>query len=85
MYLDDLIDKKTYKNDYENLTDKLNKLKAEIEISEKRDTSKLEKMINLNIEKIYFSLSDEEKRTFWLNIIDKIYIEDGEIKEVIFI
>ncbi len=85
LYLDDLIDKKTYKNDYENLTDKLNKLKAEIEISEKRDTSKLEKMINLNIEKIYFSLSDEEKRTFWLNIIDKIYIEDGEIKEVIFI
>lgn len=85
LYLDDLIDKKTYKTDYENLTKKLNKLKAENKIPMKKDFSNLQKTINLDIEKIYFSLSDEEKRTFWLNVIDKIYIENGKIKEVIFL
>ena len=27
----------------------------------------------------------EEKRTFWLNIINQIYVENGEIKEVTFL
>lgn len=85
LYLDDLIDKKTYKTDYENLTKILNKLKTENKIPMKKDFSNLQKTINLDIEKIYFSLSDEEKRTFWLNVIDKIYIENGKIKEVIFL
>lgn len=85
LYLDDLINKETYKSDYKELTDKLNKLKSENIIPTKKDFSNLEKTINLNIEKIYLSLSDEEKRTFWINIIDKIYIENGEIKEITFL
>lgn len=85
LYLDDLIDKKTYKSDYENLTRKLNELNSNNNIPIKKDFSQLQKIINLNLEEIYISLSDEEKRNFWLNIIDKIYIENGEIKEVIFL
>lgn len=85
LYLDDLIDKNTYKSDYENLNKKLNELKTTSRKKEVKDFSKLQKIINLNIDKVYNSLSDEEKRTFWLNIIDKIYVENGEIKEVIFL
>ena len=85
LYLDDLIDKKTYKLDYQKLNSILQKLQSENTPSEKKDFSNLQKIINLNIDKIYSSLSDEEKRTFWLNIIDKIYLENGEIKEVIFL
>ncbi len=85
LYLDDLIDKDTYKNDYKNLE---NKIKA-LEIKEipdiKKDYTKLQKIINLDFCKIYASLSIEEKRTFWLQIINKIYIEHGEIKEVTFL
>ena len=85
LYLDNLIDKNTYKSDYEKLNKQLNELKSNTEIPKKRDFSELQKIINLDIIKIYTLLSDEEKRTFWLNIIDKIYIENGEIKEVTFL
>lgn len=85
LYLDNLIDKNTYKSDYEKLNKQLNELKSNTEIPKKRDFSELQKIINLDIIKIYTLLSDEEKRTFWLNIIDKIYVENGEIKEITFL
>ena len=85
LYLEDLIDIKTYKLDYENLSKKLNNLKSNNNIPEKKDFSKLKKIINLDINTIYLSLSTEEKRNFWLNIINKIYIENGEIKEITFL
>ena len=85
LYLDDLINKDTYKKDYNSLSKILNDLKSENSIPIQKDFSKLQKTINSNILDKYFSLSIEEKRTFWINIIDKIYIENGEIKEVIFL
>lgn len=85
LYLDDLIDKNTYKSDYEKLSKQLHELKSDIEIPEKKDFSELQKIINLDVSKTYSSLSDGEKRTFWINIINKIYIENGEIKEVTFL
>lgn len=85
LYLDDLIDKDTYKNDYKKLNDKLKELEIINKPDIKKDYTKLQKVINLDFYKIYTSLSIEEKRTFWLQIIDKIYIEHGEIKEVTFL
>ena len=85
LYLDDLIDKNTYKSDYEKLNKELSKLKNQTTISEKRDFSKIKEIINLDIDKVYSLLSTDEKRTFWLNIVDKIYVENGEIKEITFL
>ena len=85
LYLDDLINKITYKTDYEKLNKKLKELKTNTEIPQKKDFSELKKLINLDITKIYKTLSNEEKRTFWLNIVDKIYVENGEIKEITFL
>ena len=85
LYLDDLIDKDTYKKDYEILTTQLNKLKTFQEIPKEKDISKLKNTINANFDEIYCSLTLEEKRTFWLNIINQIYVENGEIKEVTFL
>ena len=85
LYLDDLISKDTYKKDYNSLSKILSDLKNENSISIHKDSSKLQETINSNILDKYLSLSIEEKRTFWINIIDKIYIENGEIKEVIFL
>lgn len=84
LYLDDLISKDVYKKDYNNLTNKLTQLKSDNVISKQKDFSKLQKFINQDIDKIYNSLTIEEKRTLWINIIDKIYIENNTIKEVIF-
>ena len=85
LYLDDLIDKNTYKSDYQKLSKKLKDLKTDIEVPPKNDFTELQKIINLDITKIYALLSDEEKGTFGLNILDKVYVENGEIKEITFL
>ena len=85
LYLDNLIDKETYKKDYENLSTQISKLENIEFVPQIKDTTNLKKLINANFDKIYLSLNFEEKRNFWLNVIDKIYIENGEIKEVTFL
>lgn len=85
LYLDDLINKETYKKDYNSLSKILDKLKNKNPTPVKKDFSKLQKTINSNFLDKYLSLSIEEKRTFWINIVDKIYLENGEIKEVTFL
>lgn len=85
LYLDDLIDKNTYKADYAKLNQKLNELKKYVDVSPKKDLSKVQKLINLDIAKIYSILSTDEKRTFWLSIIDNIWVEDGKIIEITFL
>ena len=85
LYLDDLIDKESYKKDYNFFLKNLNKLKNENSTTVRKDFSNLQKVINGNILNEYFCLSIEEKRTFWLHLIDKIYIENGKIIEVMFL
>lgn len=85
LYLDDLIDKDTYKSDYEKLNKRLNELKLKNETPIQKDFSKLKEYINSDICNIYIKLNTEEKRTLWVNVVDKIYIKNGEIKEVIFL
>lgn len=85
LYLDDLIDKNTYKTDYEKLNKKLNELKKNNDIPKKIDLSKVQQLINLDADKIYSVLSINEKRTFWLSIIDKIWVENGKIIEITFL
>ena len=84
LYIDDLIDKATYEKDYKKYNKELEELNQQKEQPQK-DYSNLQKLINSDWQKIYNSLSLEEKRTFWLNIINQIYIENGEIKEITFV
>jgi len=86
LYIDDLIDKDTYKKDYEKYTKELNILKSSnIEIPEQKDYSYLNNIINSNYKTIYNKLNIENKKKFWLSVIDKIMVENSEIKEVIFL
>ena len=84
LYLDDLIDKETYKKDYNKYTKEIETLKEKKIITENRDLSHIEKLLNSNYTDIYNKLTTTNKKKFWLSIIDKIYIENGEIKEVTF-
>lgn len=85
LYLDGLVDKDTLKKDYATYDKRLLELKQEENKNNSNiDLNKLYNLINSDISTIYNSLSDDKKRTFFLSIIDKIYIEDGEIKEVTF-
>lgn len=85
LYLDDLIDKDTYKNDYEKLNNELAQLQVTNTIPQNKDFSNLHKLLNSDFQNIYNKLSKTNKRKFWLSIIDKIYIDNGEIKEITFL
>ena len=85
LYLDDLINKETYKKDYTRYIKELEQLQStKIEIP-KKDFSNLEALINSNFKSIYYKLNINNKRKFWLSIIDKIYTEGTEIKEITFL
>lgn len=84
LYIDDLIDKDSYKKDYTKYTNELKALKNQEIIEKPKDLSYLNKLLNLDIESIYKQLSQEEKRKFWLSIIDKIEVKEGKIEKIIF-
>ena len=87
LYIDDLIDKETYRIDYDNYTSKI--VQLEKENNEKHIVRKnfdnIEKLLKTDIKKIYSNLNKENKRKFWLSVIDKIYIKDGKIQEITFL
>lgn len=85
LYLDDLIDKETYSRDYKKYTTELDRLKHTTIIEGKKDFSKVEKILNTDYITIYNNLTPENKRMFWLSIIDKIHVLNGDIKEVTFL
>lgn len=86
LYIDDLIDKTEYKKDYEKYKNELiNLKKSETNKEEKKDYSYLKQILNSDYKKIYSKLNTTNKKKFWLSIIDKIYIENGEIKEITFL
>lgn len=85
LYLDDLIDKDTYKKDYENLNHRLNELKMQTNIIPKKDFTNLQNFINTDLDSIYAKLNVEEKRTLWISLIDKIIVNNGKIKEITFL
>ena len=85
LYLDDLIDKETYKKDYEKYSKELSELRTVKIMKKNRDLSNLEKIFNSDYLNIYNKLSISNKKKFWLSAIDKIYVENGEIKEVTFL
>ena len=85
LYLDDLIDKDTYKKDYTKYAKELEQLQIAKTDVPKKDFSNLESLINSDFRNIYNKLNTTNKRKFWLSIIDKIYVESSEIKEITFL
>ena len=87
LYLDDLIDKELYKKDFQKYSTELDKLESEKKKKEqpiKKDFSKLKQILNSDFETMYNTLSQAEKRKFWISIINNIYYENGEIVRIEF-
>lgn len=84
LYLDDLITKENYKKDYENLSNKLSALKEQESTETNIDLSTTEKLLNSSWNIVYKSLSPDNQRRFWLSAIDKVYINNGSIKSIVF-
>lgn len=87
LYLNDLIDKEMYENDYKKYNRQLQEIetkKNKYKNNTQKDFSKLEKILNTNFDDLYSSLSQIEKRRFWVSIIDKIYYNNKKIERIIF-
>ncbi|VIF38156.1 site-specific integrase [Clostridioides difficile] len=77
LYLEDLIDKETYRKDYEKLQSQLDNITEEQE-SQIIDTSYIKKFLDIDINEMYNNLSRVERRRFWLSIIDYIEIDNDK-------
>lgn len=87
LYIDDLIDKDTYKKDYEKLTkqlEEIDKKKLEASNPSSKDLTYLSEMLNHNFEDIYYTLSPMQKRKTLLSVIDAIYINGNKIERIVF-
>lgn len=71
LYTEELIDINEFKMRKEVIETELKKLEQQLPAREV-DTSKLEQILNMDLETTYFKLSDEEKRFFWKSVVKKI-------------
>lgn len=72
LYLDDLIDKTTYKAEYTRLNDTIAELEAQQ--TDNKDMSHIDEILSMDFESIYQTLADTEKRYIWQSIINHIDI-----------
>lgn len=82
LYLDDLIDKETYKKDYEELNAKL----MIVEVPErKHDLTPLKEFLKSDFMSIYNTLDNEAKRILWRGIIKEIRITADNEMSIVFL
>jgi DNA invertase Pin-like site-specific DNA recombinase len=73
LYMDDIIDKNHYREEFERLT-ALKQEKEEIEKPRLVDSKKIKEFLSMDFSMIYDDLSKNERRRLWLSIIDKIIV-----------
>lgn len=84
LYVNDLIDIKEYKKDYEIYMAALNKIPETVPVSPP-DFSAVRKLLDNNFRNIYNTLTREEKRTLWRSVISEILIDkEGNITGITF-
>lgn len=83
LYLDDMINKAQYKEEFERLNAILNQ-STETEDEPETNIEAIKEFLSLDIDKIYITLSPVERRRLWLSVIKEIKVTREKI-DVIFI
>lgn len=84
LFMDDLIDKETYRKEYAAFHQKLAEIKATSDAPH-RDLSDLKKMLEQDYEEIYKTFSPQEKNAFWKSFVQSVTVhEDGEM-DIVFL
>lgn len=79
LFMDDLIDKESYREKYDDLQDQLKKCQAVVPVP-RRDLSEVKSLLAQNWEEIYQAFTAAEKNTFWKSFIESILVhEDGSM------
>lgn len=84
LFMDDLIDKEMYKQEYAALQEKLSEATAAAAVPRK-DVSSLKEFLMQDWEEIYKTFNEQEKSAFWKSIVQSVKVhEDGEM-DIIFL
>lgn len=84
LFMDDLIDKESYRIEYESFKNQLEELQR-CPAPPVRDVSTVKKLLNEDWESVYRTFSDQEKNVFWKSFVDRVRIyEDGSM-DIIFL
>lgn len=84
LFLDDLIDKEMYRQEYEQLQKALQEATAAAAVPRK-DVNALKEFLSQNWEEVYQTFSYEEKASFWKSIVESMTLhEDGSI-DIVFL
>lgn len=82
LYLNDLITLDEYKADRARYLEEIEKLSDD---PKPKDISGIKKMLEMNFEEVYPSLSVEERRELWRSIIKEIRVDRNKQYEIIFL
>lgn len=85
LYLNDLIDKDKYNNDYNYLKEELKKEEQANQEEQNINIDNLQKFLKMDFLTIYNTLTDVEKQRLWRSIIDNITIDNNKNITVNFI
>ena len=85
LYLNDLIDKDKYNNDYNFLKEELKKEEQANQEEQNINIDNLQKFLKMDFLTIYDTLTDIEKQRLWRSIIDNITIDNNKNITVNFI
>lgn len=84
LFMDDLIDKASYRSEYEKFQSQIDKLRS-CPAAPVRNLDSIKKMLSDDWETVYHTFSDQEKNVFWKSFVQSITVhEDGEM-DIVFL
>lgn len=84
LYINELITLDDYKHDLEAYKADIDGFKEEAKKYKGADKSALKALVGRNLADWYWTLSDDEKKTIWRSVIDRIYFDNDRNIKVVF-
>lgn len=84
LYINELITLDDYKHDLEAYKADIDGFKEEMKKYKGTDKSALKALVGRNLADWYWTLSDDEKKTIWRSVIDRIYFDNDRNIRVVF-
>lgn len=73
LYVNELIDIGEYRDDVSDYRARIDELNKKIRSCECDDKTALKKLVGMNLDEWYWTLTEEERRTLWRGVIDRIW------------
>lgn len=80
LFMDDLIDKVSYRSEYDKFQKEIADLKSQVSVAPAHSLKDIKKLLSEDWESIYHTFSNQEKNAFWKSFVESVTVyEDGEM------